>query len=178
MGAAGSFSAAGMEERLSQGLEGAPALPCLPTLRVIWRLSDASSLFRTLLPVVLLPLVPAAEDERGILGNGSGGSANWWTFAPISLLLKATRGRDRKEVIKKFPEMHAPFLNPSLLIQMLCHQLLRRAYAFLGRRGRAPADCYDTARPRSICPACSKEEMAFHKKRFKVTPYSWMYYGE
>lgn len=48
----------------AKGPGAAQALPCLPTLRVIWRLSGASSLFLTLLPVVLLPLVPAAEDER------------------------------------------------------------------------------------------------------------------
>lgn len=34
--------------------------PLLPVLRVIWRISDASPLFPTLLSVVLLPLVPAA----------------------------------------------------------------------------------------------------------------------
>lgn len=53
--------------------EAAQAFPHLPVLRDIHRLSGASSLSLTPLPVALPPLVPAAEDGSSILENGQGG---------------------------------------------------------------------------------------------------------
>lgn len=51
----------------------AQVFPHLPLLRVVPRLSDASSLSSPPLPVILPPLVPAAEDGSSILGNGKWG---------------------------------------------------------------------------------------------------------
>lgn len=53
--------------------EAAQAFSHLPMLRVILRLSGASSLSPTPLPVILPPLVPAAEDGSSIPENGKGG---------------------------------------------------------------------------------------------------------
>lgn len=57
---------------LSSRMCSAQAFPHLHGLRAVPRLSDASSLSSPL-PVILLPLVPAAEDGSSILENGKWG---------------------------------------------------------------------------------------------------------
>lgn len=106
---------------------------------------------------------------RGTLENGRGGSANWWTFAPISLLLKATgeRGRSHREISWDACSLPKSIFARSNLVPSAFTMCVR----FLGQHRRSPCGLQWHSTTQKYLSCMLQGQNGVFQKRFKVTPY-------